>query len=416
MGRNFYRAVKTNQNPKSRNRQQVVLSNQPPPAPVVPVVVPVNPITIEQFLYYDADDNGVLTQSEITSNPTGNFDLIKAAELMRFSIFAYDQYDAFKLNDVDPWEIPPPFDTLYKNPVTVINAIYENVADAFGASDPISKPYIPLGFITESIASNDIFVNWRGTGNTAEWKQDAKFDQTPCSFLPQVPQKEMVHLGFQELYTTTNGSGISPQNTVMNYLNAVTQKQDKTVHVTGHSLGGGLAVLNTCDILENISGFKSVIMYSFAGPRAGDVDFVDTFNAKTLINGTPGCWRVVNDYDIVPMLPTEEQGYKHVNGLYSIKFGNKLTPTNLADIPLNHSHLTYFVTLVQELRNNKYTAVQLKSKGFTATELKSGGYLATEMVTLHGDGGYTYSELQAAGFTTAELNALPWYMQPGPTS
>jgi hypothetical protein len=394
MGINFYRAVKTNQNPKSRNRQHVVQSNQPPPAPVVPVVVPVNPITIEQFLYYDADRNGVLTQSEITSNPTGNFDLIKAAELMRFSIFAYDQYDAFKLNDVDTWEIPPPFDTLYKNPVTVINAIYENVADAFSASDPISKPSIPLGFITESIASNYIFVNWRGTGNTAEWKQDAKFNQTPCSFLPQVPQKEMVHLGFQELYTTTNDSGISPQNTVMNYLNAVTQKQDKIVHVTGHSLGGGLAVLNTCDILENISGFKSVIMYSFAGPRVGDVDFVDTFNTKTLINGTPGCWRVVNDYDLVPMLPTEEQGYKHVNGLYSIKFGNKLTPTNLADIPLNHSHLTYFVTLVQELRNNKYTAAYLKSKGFTATELKSGGY--------------TRIELQAAGFTDAVLNALPW--------
>lgn len=394
MGRNFYRAVKTNQNSKSRNRQQVVQSNRPPPP-----VAPVKPITIEQFLYYDADDNGVLTQSEITSNPTGNFDLIKAAELMRLSIFAYDQYDKFKVDDVNPWEIPPPFDTLYKNPVTVINAIYENVADAFGASDPISTPSIPLGFITESIASNDIFVNWRGTGNTAEWKQDAKFNQTPCSFLPQVPQKEMVHLGFQELYTTPttnpNPSGIlSPQNTVMNYLNAVTQKQNKIVHVTGHSLGGALAVLNTCDILANISGFKSVIMYNFAGPRAGDVDFVDTFNAKTLINGTPGCWRVVNDYDLVPMLPIEEQGYKHVNGLYSIKFGNKLTPTNLADIPLNHSHLTYFVTLVQELRNNKYTAAYLKSKGFTATELKSGGY--------------TRIELQAAGFTDAVLNALPW--------
>lgn len=395
MGRNFYRAVKTNQKPKSRNRQQVVKINQPPPAPVVPV----NPITIEQFLYYDADDNGVLTQSEITSNPTGIFDLTKAAELMRLSIFAYDQYNQFKDDEVNPWEIPPPFDTLYKNPVTVINAIYENVADVFGASDPISKPYIPLGFITESIASNYIFVNWRGTGNTAEWKQDAKFDQTPCSFLPQVPQKEMVHLGFQELYitptTNPNPSGIlSPQNTVMNYLNAVTQKQDKIVYVTGHSLGGALAVLNTCDILANISGFKSVIMYNFAGPRAGDVDFVDTFNVKTLTNGTAGSWRIVNVYDLVPMLPTEEQGYKHVNGLYSIKFGNKLTPINLADIPLNHSHLTYFVTLVQELRNNKYTAAQLKSKGFTATELKSGGY--------------TYSELQAAGFTTAELNALPW--------
>ena len=132
MGRNFYRAVKTNQNSKSRNRQQVVQSNQPPPP-----VAPVKPITIEQFLYYDADDNGVLTQSEITSNPTGNFDLTKAAELMRLSIFAYDQYDKFKVDDVNPWEIPPPFDTLYKNPVTVINAIYENVADAFGASDPI---------------------------------------------------------------------------------------------------------------------------------------------------------------------------------------------------------------------------------------------------------------------------------------
>ena len=53
MGRNFYRAVKTNQNSKSRNRQQVVQSNQPPPPTAFEVL--------------DTNNDGVVSESEINS-------------------------------------------------------------------------------------------------------------------------------------------------------------------------------------------------------------------------------------------------------------------------------------------------------------------------------------------------------------
>lgn len=377
-GKNFYRGVKTRHLAKSRNRQQIV-SN--PPLPVVPVV-PVLPVLPPQ------------------AQPTSNFDLIKAAELMRLSNFAYDQYEYFKNTPDNIWQIPAPFNDIYTNPPVVIKAVYEN-------------PSVPLGFITHNHAYNEIYISWRGTDNISEWIVDVKIDKVACSFLPIPPgknvQNELVHLGFHELYVTGNAHypNQSPRNTVIDYLEGLTNKQDKNVYVTGHSLGGSLAVLNVCDILTNVTGFKTVRMYNFAGPSVGDWDFVKTFNAKTLINGTAGSWRIVNDHDFVPTQPPQSSGFIHVNDIHSIDFGNKLSILHPSELAINHSSLTYFITLVKEMRDNGISATVLKNRGFTATELRAAGYTAIDMADMNGYG-YTRSELQAAGFTDDEI---PWWVQ-----
>ena len=312
---------------------------------------------------------------------TSKFDLVRAAELMRLSNFSYELYDQFK--DGKIWEIPAPFDKyFYKNPITVIYAPSEKVDSAYGESNtgPISIP-IPMGFITESISSNDVYISWRGTKTIYEWIQDATFEQVPCSFLPS-PQNEMVHKGFFTLYTSDSAAHPSPQNAVKNYLNGLTDKHKKRVWITGHSLGGAMCVLNTCDILANIPGFKSVITYNFASSRVGDVDFVKTFNSKILINGKPSSWRIPNDgYDIVTMLPPEVMGYQHVNELYSITFGNKLpVPPTISEILKNHNHSTYFIRLTQLLKENGFTAKQLKDIHFSYAELVAAGYTISELI------------------------------------
>ena len=165
MGRNFYRAVKTNQNSKSRNRQQVVQSNQPPPPTAFEVLDTNNDGVLspeEHPFLLDTNNDGVLTLQEyLADNQTSNFDILRAVELMRLSNYTYEQYSLWETNNAAQWVIPTP----YKNPVTVITAVYETIQN------------VPIGFIAESSVSNDIIIAFRGTNNDQEWEQDAKFDK-----------------------------------------------------------------------------------------------------------------------------------------------------------------------------------------------------------------------------------------------
>jgi hypothetical protein len=81
------------------------------------------------------------------------------------------------------------------------------------------------------------------------------------------------------------------------------------IAITGHSLGGALATLCAA---ENAMLYKKEIsvqaLYTFASPKVGDSGFVAAFNALDL-----NSWRIVNQQDIVPVLPPGF--YEHVNAL-----------------------------------------------------------------------------------------------------
>lgn len=66
---------------------------------------------------------------------------------------------------------------------------------------------------------------------------------------------------------------------------------DHSIYITGHSLGGALALIATRALdLDNLAA-----CYTFGGPKVGNEEFGE--NIKTPI------YRVINAYDIVPFLP-----------------------------------------------------------------------------------------------------------------
>jgi hypothetical protein len=68
---------------------------------------------------------------------------------------------------------------------------------------------------------------------------------------------------------------------------------DKPLFLTGHSMGGALAVLTACRLAK--AGRPPVAIYTFGAPRVGDRRFCTGYSLPT--------YRIVNRLDLVPEMP-----------------------------------------------------------------------------------------------------------------
>ena len=199
---------------------------------------------------------------------------------------------------------------------------------------------VPIAFVATS--GSTIYVVFRGTDTISEWIADATLSQVPYTY---VANGGMTETGFTGVYA-------SIRQDVVDEVNSLAGGGAYTaLYITGHSLGGALAVLAAPDLVQ-ATQFKDPIVYTFAGPRAGDPNFASLFDSTI-----DTCWRVVNTNDEVPKLPnpiTPVIGpppkfkphlyyYEHVNAEYDITFGQPIHSVD--DLIYNHSSCNYFATL-----------------------------------------------------------------------
>jgi len=128
-----------------------------------------------------------------------------------------------------------------------------------------------------------------------------------------------VHTGFFQAYWPIRDRLFA---TVVSLL----KKKPRPVYVTGHSLGGALALMATAELANHDEAFvrdSIAACYTFGCPRAGDSSF-DQYVKVPL-------YRVTNGIDIVPAVPPALLGYRHVGD--SRHFGrpgqppSRLSPT-----------------------------------------------------------------------------------------
>ena len=87
----------------------------------------------------------------------------------------------------------------------------------------------------------------------------------------------------------------------------------KRLWVTGHSLGAGIAPFTACRLADD--GINVQGLYTFAGPRLGNEDFVKAFKKRF-----PDMQRWVLDNDIVTKLPFKAMKFQHCappNNIYA---------------------------------------------------------------------------------------------------
>ncbi|TKY62396.1 Phospholipase A1-Igamma1 [Spatholobus suberectus] len=166
---------------------------------------------------------------------------------------------------------------------------------------------------SKRLGRRDITVAWRGTVTHVEWVADLMNFLKPIS--PDVPCADKgvkVEAGFLDLYTdreTTCGyCKYSAREQVLAEVKRLMEMygdEEVSVTITGHSLGSAMAVLSAFDIVETgVSVGKGgrrahVSVFSFSGPRVGNVRFKERLEKKLGIK----VLRVHNTHDMVPQSP-----------------------------------------------------------------------------------------------------------------
>jgi triacylglycerol lipase len=134
-----------------------------------------------------------------------------------------------------------------------------------------------------------IFISFRGTEplRLVQWADDINY--RPTSVLPNVPG--LVHGGFAGLFQAVR----KPMQAAVEALSGGGATR---LFVTGHSLGGALAVIAAA-VLQFDTGRNVSAVYTYGQPRVGNPQFSSAFDA---VLGSL-TFRYVNDLDIVPHVP-----------------------------------------------------------------------------------------------------------------
>lgn len=126
-------------------------------------------------------------------------------------------------------------------------------------------------------------------------------DELDPELFPGLPQDIKVHNGFGEAHAETALPVLAAVR------KALSQSKLNKVTIVGHSLGGALALLNGVYLPLNLPGvnFRTI---TYGMPRVGNKAFANYVNANVPID------RVINQDDVVPILPGRFLGFRHSNG------------------------------------------------------------------------------------------------------
>ncbi|XP_058100295.1 phospholipase A1-Igamma1, chloroplastic-like [Magnolia sinica] len=152
--------------------------------------------------------------------------------------------------------------------------------------------------MSHQIGRRDIVVAWRGSVKLGEWFKDLQVMLKKTG-----TGKVRVARGFNSIYTfKSDSSNLSASEEVMGEVKTLMKLykdkgEEVGLTITGHSLGGALALLNAYEVASSLPDLP-ISVISFGAPRVGNIAFRDELNkmdVKTL--------RVVNKSDKVTMLP-----------------------------------------------------------------------------------------------------------------
>eukprot|EP00253_Pinus_taeda_P018883 PITA_18883 len=222
-------------------------------------------------------------------------------------------------------------------------------------------------FCDKEVDAQLIVIAFRGTEpfNADDWETDVDFSWYEFS------QIGKVHLGFLEALglanrsqnpqifdNHTNSAGVDiykedPEKPLAYYVLRKKLKELLQVHrnakfiVTGHSLGGALAVLFPAILFihkEEALLEKMVGVYTFGQPRVGDEAFAKFMN-KNINEAVPTYFRIVYCNDLVPRLPFDDPIFEYKHFGVCLYYNSCYKEKKLLEEPNRNFSLLYFIPL-----------------------------------------------------------------------
>ena len=189
----------------------------------------------------------------------------------------------------------------------------------------VKSPPMSGGQAYVATKGDNLVISFRSTVSDDGWEltmnvlTDLKSYPTNIGFIDKsVPKAEKygkinVHAGFHNEYLRYREP----------ILESVNQHPDKNIYVTGHSLGGALAVLNAFDIAVHTQ--RPVTVFTFGQPRVGGKEFREAYEELV-----PDSYRVVIDGDPIPRTPGTLIDFEHMGQLLQLDGdGAQLPPDDI---------------------------------------------------------------------------------------
>ena len=204
------------------------------------------------------------------------------------------------------------------------------MADPHPAVTAMTRNTGVFGLMGQNAGTRTAFVSFRGSQDLEDWLRNV--DAAPEDYAP-IDGFGRVHAGFQAAYRLVRDS-------IDANLPAACAGCDQIL-LTGHSLGGALAVLAAPDIFRNMPpNTLEPGLVTFAGPRVGLSDFATSFNTAI-----ESCFRVVNFLDIVPHVPLAP--YVHVGAEIVVHSGGPIDLAWRHDLAAYRDGLTAWIATHQ---------------------------------------------------------------------
>eukprot|EP00158_Paraphelidium_tribonemae_P006629 Partr_v1_DN27910_c1_g1_i3_m11121 putative Lipase (class 3) len=163
------------------------------------------------------------------------------------------------------------------------------------------------GFVIVNHDMRAVLLSFRGSVAIQNFIYDIMFSHLTFNY-PGAPKGATVHNGFWKAYEQVKDHlrGI--------VVKAMQDYPDYDFKITGHSLGGALAVFATLDLRDHLKatiGFNKLVeAYTFGEPRLGNQAFVD-FVQGYLDRKEISLKRIISFDDLIPQLPPRWLGYVH---------------------------------------------------------------------------------------------------------
>ncbi|KAI3983456.1 hypothetical protein MKX01_038876 [Papaver californicum] len=219
-------------------------------------------------------------------------------EILKYGEFAQATYDAFDFDSFSEYCGSCRYnrEKLFEKLGIGKNG-YEITKYVYAIKDSNWMGYIAVSDNEETkrLGRRDIVVAWRGTVAPSEWFEDL---QNKLEAMDESAGGEVkVEHGFRDIYTSKSETTSASQQVMNEIKRLVKMYKEKgesvSLTITGHSLGGALALLNANEAAETIPDLP-ISVISFGAPRVGNVTFrgkLHEMGVKTL--------RVVVKQDLV---------------------------------------------------------------------------------------------------------------------